>query len=247
MAENQTNKERLDSINTKLDNIISSLENKAGVTQPTTLKNLLDTTKKAAYLFYDYSGASVDDLITYDDTSNVTSMYYMFKNCSNLTTIPLLDTGKVTSMSSMFDDCRSLTTIPLLDTGNVTAMGSMFSACSNLTTIPLLNTSNVTDMFYMFNGCNTLTIIPLLNTSKVTSMYEMFRLCPNLSEIHMYGMKVNFDISPSTKFTQEALVEILNNLATVTSSRTLTMGSTNLAKLTDEDKAIATAKGWTLA
>jgi hypothetical protein len=27
----------------------------------------------------------------------------------------------------------------------------------------------------------------------------------------------------------------------------VTMGSTNLAKLTDEEKAIATNKGWTLA
>ena len=63
----------------------------------------------------------------------------------------------------------------------------------------------------------------------------------------MYGMKSSFDISGSTLYTRDALVEILNNLATVTSSRTLTMGSTNLAKLTEDDKAIATAKGWTLA
>ncbi len=31
------------------------------------------------------------------------------------------------------------------------------------------------------------------------------------------------------------------------SALTLTLGATNLAKLTDEDKAIATAKNWTLA
>lgn len=199
MAENQTNKERLDSINTKLDNIISSLENKAGVTQPTTLKNLLDATKSTRYLFYNYSSTSTDDLISYNDTSNVTDMSYMFEHCERLITIPLLNTSKVTNMSYMFDNCESLTTIPLLDTSNVTNMSYMFSLCSKL------------------------------------------------SEIHMYGMKSSFNISSSTKFTQEALVEILNNLATVTTSRTLTMGSTNLAKLTDEDKAIATAKGWTLA
>ena len=35
--------------------------------------------------------------------------------------------------------------------------------------------------------------------------------------------------------------------ATVTSTKTLYLGSTNLSKLTDEDKAIATNKGWTLA
>ena len=63
----------------------------------------------------------------------------------------------------------------------------------------------------------------------------------------MTGMKVSFDISASIEFERADLVTILNNLATVTTTQTLTMGSTNLAKLTDEDKAIATNKGWTLA
>ena len=62
----------------------------------------------------------------------------------------------------------------------------------------------------------------------------------------MTGMKVSFYIDASTKFTREALVEIIGNLAEVTSTQTLTMGSTNLAKLTDDDKAVATGKGWTL-
>lgn len=65
----------------------------------------------------------------------------------------------------------------------------------------------------------------------------------------MYGMKVNFSISASTRFTREALVEVINNCADLTdgTAHTLTMGSTNLAKLTEEDKAIAAAKNWTLA
>ena len=60
-------------------------------------------------------------------------------------------------------------------------------------------------------------------------------------------MKVKFDISASTQFETADLVTILNNLATVTTSQTLTMGATNLAKLSDEQKKIATDKGWTLA
>ena len=78
-------------------------------------------------------------------------------------------------------------------------------------------------------------------------MSDTFRDCSSLEEIHMTGMKASFNISASTKFTRAALVEILNNLATITSTYKLTMGATNLAKLTDEDKAIATNKGWTLA
>ena len=169
------------------------------VPSESTLKKLLDATKKCSYLFYTYSGTNIDELISYEDTSNVIAMSNMFYKCPNLTTIPPLDTSNVESMSYMFD------------------------VCPNLTTIPPLDTSNVESMSYMFNGCS------------------------SLKSILMYGMKVSFDISVSTQFEREDLVIILNNLATVTSTKTLTMGTTNLAKLTDEDKEIAIAKGWTLA
>ena len=169
------------------------------------------------------TATSLDNVIKFEDTSNVIDMSTMFYECNALTTIPLLDTSKVTNMSTMFYNCNKLTTIPLLDTSNVTNMNSMFYYCVKLTTIPSLDTSNV------------------------NSMSSMFYECSNLTEIHMTGMKVSFNIAASTQFTRDALVEILNNLATVTSTKTLTMGSTNLAKLTDEDKAIATNKGWTLA
>ena len=41
-------------------------------------------------------------------------------------------------------------------------------------------------------------------------------------------------------------MSIINNLKVVTNSQKLTIGSANLAKLTDEQIAIATNKGWTL-
>lgn len=57
------------------------------------------------------------------------------------------------------------------------------------------------------------------------------------------------DISPSTLFSRETLVNILNNYADMTGKAAvkLTLGSKNLAKLTDEDKLIATNKNITLA
>ena len=237
----------------------------------TTLKKLLDATKSAASLFSEYLGTTVNELIAYNDTSNVTNMQSMFYGCSKLTTIPPLDRSKVTNMYGTFYGCSSLTSIPQLDTSKVTYMNSMFSGCSKLTTIPQLDTSKVTNMGSMFNGCSSLTSIPQLDTSNVISMDSMFKQCSklttipqfdiskvnflnamfqgcsNLKSILMTGMKTSFDISASTKFETSDLVTILNNLATVTSTKTLTMGATNLAKLTDEEKAIATNKGWTLA
>ena len=165
----------------------------------TTVKNLLDNTKSCYSLFNSYKGTSIDGLITYDDTSNVTNMAFMFNNCTNLTTIPQLDTSNVNTMSSMFYMCKKLTTVPAL------------------------------------------------NVSNVTNMSNMFMRCNRLKSILMTGMKVDFDISDSTTFERTDLVTILNNLATVTTTQKLKMGTTNLAKLTDEDKAIATNKGWTLA
>ena len=209
------------------------------------MKPFFDAGGKCAYSI----ATSFEGIIQYSDTSNVTDMSNMFYTCSSLTTIPLLDTSNVTDMSSMFRSCYSLTSIPQLDTSNVTNMSGMFNDCSILTSIPQLDTSNVKAMYNMFFYCTSLTSIQQLDTSNVTNMNGMFDYCPKLEEIHMINMKVSFDIHYSTKFTREALLEIINNcydLTTLNKTATLTMGSTNLAKLTEEDKAIATAKGWTL-
>ena len=204
-------------------------------------------------------------------TINVTNMYGMFYNCSKLTTIPQLNTSKVDNMNNMFSGCSSLESIPLLDTSNVTSMNSTFYSCRSLTAVPQLNTSKVTDMGSMFCNCNSLTAVPLYNTSKVNNMSQMFWHCNNLQtvpafdcsnvtnmnnifascsslkSILMTNIGVALDISASTLFERSDLVTILNNLKTVTTTKTLKMGATNLAKLTDEDKSIATNKGWTLA
>lgn len=190
--------------------------------QGDTLKALLDITKSAEKLFYNYKGTTVDGILYYSTTSNVTNMKYMFNNCTNLTSIPEFDTSKVANMDNMFSDCTSLTAIPQFNTSSATSMNGTFYNCSNLTTIPELDVTSV------------------------TSMDNIFYNCSKLTEIHMRGIKAGFNITASTLFTREALVEILNNLARLSSSRTLTMGETNLAKLTDEDKQIATSKGWNL-
>lgn len=186
------------------------------------LKTLLDATKSATRLFDGYTGNSVDGLINYDDTSNVLKMEWMFNYCDNLTSAPQLNTAKVTSIRAMFYACTNLINVPLYDTSNVKDMNSTFSMCYKLKNIPSMDVSNVTN----FNST--------------------FSLCSNLKSILMHGMKVSFDISASNSFEKSDLITILNNLAVVTTTQTLKIGATNLAKLTDEEKAIATNKGWTL-
>ena len=236
------------------------------------LQKRIDLTNSCAKLFYNYEGDNVD-FIAGLDTSNVTSMSYMFNQCTKLTTVPAFDTSNVTSMSYMFNTCGKLTTIPELDTSNVTTMQGMLQDCRNLTTVPELDTSKVTNMYYMFYYCTNLTTVPAFDTSKVTnmggmfyhctklttvpafdtsnvtSMSSMFRDCWSIEEIHMINIGTNLDIHDCTAMEREALLEVLGNLKDLTgaTSKKLTLGSTLLNKLTDDDKAIATNKNWTLA
>ena len=214
-----------------------------GGSSENTLKKLLDTTGSASYLFDGYMGTSVDDLIQYSDTENVITMANMFQNCSKLTSVPLLNTGNVTSMTNMFYYCHALTAIPQLNTSNVKNMSYMLQNCRALTTIPLLDTSKTTNMSGMLYNCSSLITVPALNADKVTNMDSMFNGCTKLKSILMTNIGVNLNISASTQFERADLLVILNNLKTVTSSKKLTMGADNLAKLTEEDKAIATNKG----
>ena len=198
-----------------------------------------------------FSGCKALKQILNLDTSNVTNMRGMFSGCSSLTSIPQLDTSKVTNMGSMFSGCSSLTSIPRLDTGNVTNMTDMFYSCSSLTSIPQLDTSNVKSMYAMFAGCTSLTSVPQLDASNVTDMEFIFANMYDTPLTDLGGFK-NLSISVINGFigsfrgiTVESLMNIINNLATV-SSETLTFGKANLAKLTPEQIAVATAKGWTL-
>ena len=274
---------KTDNLSDFLTDVANSIRTKTGTTEQinaqdfsdkilsiqseSTLKKLLDTTKSADHLFFNYKGTSVDDLIQPSDTENVTNMSRVFEECSNLTEIPLLNTSKAENMPGMFYGCSALTTIPQLDTSKVVDMLGMFNGCTNLTSIPLLDTSNITNMNYMFNNCMSLATIPQLNTSKVTSMSYMFaecnalttvpaldvsnvnnlgyvfKNCSSLKSILMTNIGSDLNISASTQFERSDLLVILNNLKTVTETKTLTMGETNLAKLTEEDKAIATNKG----
>lgn len=251
---------KTDNLSDFLTDVANSIRTKTGTTEQINaqdfsdkilsisgLKELIAGKRSCDSLFTTYNGTSVDDLIQYSDTENVISMCGMFSACDNLTTIPLLNTGNVLVMNGMFEACRALTSIPQLNTSKVTDMISMFQNCSNLTTIPLLDTSNVKYMNYMFSGCHALTTVPALDASNVITMNYMFEFCWNLKSILMTNIGSNLNISASTLFERSDLLVILNNLKkTAPEVRTLTMGATNLAKLTEEDKAIATNKGWTL-
>ena len=183
------------------------------------------------------------------DTSRVKTMRSMFAYCYALEQIPPINTSNVSDtygMYEMFYECRCLKIAPLLDTSKVKRTDSMFGSCTSLESVPTFNLSKAVTLDYMFSDCKKLKHIPAFNLESATSLYDMFTGCTALESIEMYNIKASLDISVSTCFTAETLLTVLNNLSTV-SGKVLKMGAANLAKLTTEQKAIATNKGWSLA
>lgn len=98
-----------------------------------------------------------------------------------------------------------------------------------------------------FRHCTHLTSVTGLDFSSCNNMGSCFMGCTALKTLDCTGIHVSFDISASAQFEESDLVTIINNLETVSTAQTLTMGSTNLAKLTQDEILVATGKGWTLA
>lgn len=160
-----------------------------------------------------------------------------------------LDFEGVTDMSRMFYLCTNITTIPQIDTSSAINMTRMFEGCKGLTTIPQIDTSSVEYMSGMFRNCSSLTSIPLIDASSLMEGLSMFFACKSLTDLGGFaGLQAGVDLSVCP-LTHDSIMNVINNAADVTGSMNLRLkfGSTNLAKITDEEKAIATNKGWTLA
>lgn len=130
---------------------------------------------------------------------------------------------------AVFAHCNATQILCDSDECYLDSVGTLcFANCPNLTTIGAFDVSNILDSGDAYGT-------------------GMFMNSTKLKSIHCKHFRVSFNISQSTSFEESDLVEIISNLDEVTTTKTLTMGATNLAKLTDEEKAVATNKGWTLA
>jgi hypothetical protein len=181
------------------------------------------------------------------DTSGVINMREMFLGCTMLRTIPLFDTSGVTGfMLNMFNG-SGIITIPQLNTANVANMTNMFSGCVNLQSIPLLNTSSVTQMLGMFFACGSLNSIPALSTASITTDFgaNFANIANSLNRCQMvFQRTVSFN---NCQLSRDAIVEIFNNLATVTTAQTITITNNwGVTALSAADLLIATNKGWTV-
>ena len=139
-----------------------------------------------------------------------------------------------------------------LDTSKATTLYLGFQGCSNLTKIGTIDMSSSTQNFRLFFNCAALREVGRCIVSEATTYQQTFYNTASLVTINFEGVIANngLDFSLSGKLSHDSLMSIINCLKNYTGSGTthsVTLGTTNLAKLTDAEKAIATQKGWTLA
>lgn len=182
------------------------------------------------------------------------SMEYAYRGSRMKVVDIKYDTSKVTNFRGAFYECSPLLKCPDIDTTSAIDMEDMFYYCPSLKYAPSLNTSNATSISGMFTSCSSLMSVPLLDCSNVTSIYNVFGYSDIKTLTDLGGfknLKVNLNIQRAPNLTVQSLMNVINNLYDFrvngdSTTRTLTLGTTNLNKLTDEQKAVATNKGWNL-
>lgn len=107
--------------------------------------------------------------------------------------------------------------------------------------------STITSLNYAgFNGCTSLQILDGFNGTGITTFGNGLQ-CGSIGVFKNIS-NITSDLKLiSNLLTRQSLINIFNALEQTSTSKTLTIGSACLGRLTDADKAIATGKGWTLA
>lgn len=181
------------------------------------------------------------------DLSSGTNFREAWKYCSNLREFPALDLSSGTDFEEAWYNCSKLTKFSLLNVSNGTNFRNAWFCCYELTEFPAVDFSKGTNFYQAWYSCSALTSLPALDLSSGTNFNYAWGSCSALTTLGGFGaIKENFSLSDSPNLTLESLMNVINQAATVT-GKTMTLGSTNLAKLSDEQKAVATSKGWTLA
>lgn len=188
-----------------------------------------------------------------------TSCSRMFFGCNHLESLTLPDgfgggTGNL-DCTGMFASCPELKSVTFPSSFGASAAGftraELFSDCASLTSVVLPDGSgNTGPCTNMFRGCASLVSVDFGATARGIPTYVngIFSGCAGLTTVTgAFRAATALSLSDSPRLTHDSLVTIIDGLSTVTTTVALTLGSVNTAKLTDEEIAVATSKGWTVS
>ena len=176
----------------------------------------------------------------------------MFYNCSKLTSLDVsgFNTSKVTKMNGMFNGCSALTDLKMNFVLNKADLGAFIYGCGSLedlSNMKLSGTVTSINGFAFKLGATSLDLSTLDCTYEATGMGIYTVMNSEIVEFYPpTNISQDIDFRYTTTLSIDSYVRIFNNLITTTETRTITLKSTVLNTLTEEQIAIATNKGWTV-
>jgi len=191
-----------------------------------------------------FVGQSTISSITFPSTTgNITSFANCFQEAGNITTVvlPTTQLTALTSIGGMFSSCPYITTITNVDKlGNPSTTATTYINATTFTTAQYTALPSI-DFYCKFSkldlggGAGAITTRSQLNSLRLR----------NNGSGQYGGTSPQINIS-YTKLSQAALVQVFNDLPTITAKTINITGATGAAALTAGERAIATGKGWTI-
>lgn len=179
------------------------------------------------------------------DLSNLTSTGRFFENCTNLRKIkmPTCNTSNSTDLSYMFQNCVSLAEIDMssFNLGKITRIAS-----AGLNSLQKVIFPDGKTHQYPEEGTPIDTWIADPEPVQVGADGYIFGSCNALKYIENFPIFHTSFTANYPALTVDSVMTILNALPEVETSQTVTIGATNIAKLTADQIAIAQDKGWTV-
>lgn len=162
--------------------------------------------------------------------------------------------------------CTNIVYMPIVNSSSQTDFSNLF--CGYITTtrpklivFPSIDTSNAKDMHNMFAYCTALDSVGLLECGKVSNISGIFNYCNNLKHLGGFtnlgrylngtiGSAANavLDIRWANQLTTSSVLNVFNTIANVSTAKMclIRLHPDVLNKLSADDIAIATNKGWTI-
>lgn len=206
------------------------------------------------FMFYGCSSLTEIDLSALD-LSNVRNDATIFRECSKLERVNLsgLNLSKVSEF--LFYGCSALTDINFdgTDLSGLKRVADMFSGCSSLRTVDFRTghaspkPNYAPQMFYKCTSLERVVLTGLDFKDANRYVYSMFYGCTSLTDIvgPIYNIPGDLSVSGSPLTNDSAMV-LINGLIETSEAKSFTFSAATYDTLTDEQIAVATAKGWTL-
>ena len=211
---------------------------------------VFDSLTDGTYLF---DGCSNEVVISESCFPNVTNGYYMFKDALISSTSGVIYLPSVTRIDGLLNGCKTeniVIKLPKVTSLYYLASCSYYAGRIKTIDITIDQTESDVDINGVCMNQNRLTSVNIHTASNVgiydSDKRRAFDSCESLADFNANRIIGDLSFHSSRKLTQESVNNVLNALADGVTGKEITFASTQYNYITEEQKAAATAKGWTI-